>query len=113
MIEEDQKQLIQFSEEKVALAGQCYDLVEIHSAQIDKDIELFDNELQAGTHGPAVPCERDNIVDTMPWRARAVRCSTTLAVAWRILMQRAVILRSSRRMGWTAWRRLSSPTPKK
>ena len=46
MIEADQAMLIQFAEEKMALACQCYDLVDMHLMQIDRDIDVFESELQ-------------------------------------------------------------------
>ncbi len=38
--------LIQFSEEKMALACQCYDLVDMHLMQMERDIDVFEGELQ-------------------------------------------------------------------
>jgi ferredoxin len=48
MIETDQQMLIQFAEEKMALACQCFDLVDMHLMQIDRDIDTFDAEIQVG-----------------------------------------------------------------
>ncbi len=45
-IEADQQMLIQFSEEKMALACQCYDLVDMHLMQMERDIDVFEGELQ-------------------------------------------------------------------
>lgn len=46
VIEADQQMLIQFAEEKMALACQCFDLVDMHLMQIDRDIEKFEDEIQ-------------------------------------------------------------------
>ena len=46
IIETDQQMLIQFAEEKMALACQCFDLVDMHLMQIDRDIDTFDAEIQ-------------------------------------------------------------------
>ena len=45
-IDADQRLLIQFSEEKVQLAVQGYDLLEAHYNQLNKDIADFSQELQ-------------------------------------------------------------------
>lgn len=46
IIEADQQMLIQFAEEKMALACQCYDLVDMHLMQIERDIDVFEGEIQ-------------------------------------------------------------------
>ncbi|KAK9806927.1 hypothetical protein WJX72_007742 [[Myrmecia] bisecta] len=46
-IENDQRMLIQWAEEKMQLALTAYDLVDIHLTQLDKDLEGLTDELQA------------------------------------------------------------------
>ena len=41
----DLKKSVAVADEKVALAQQCYDLVEQHIARLDKDLRVFDNAL--------------------------------------------------------------------
>lgn len=57
MIEADQQMLIQFAEEKMALACQCYDLVDMHLMQIERDIDVFEGEIQAQDALEAVEAE--------------------------------------------------------
>lgn len=53
-IDKDQQLLIQFAEEKVQLAVQGYDLLELHVNQADLDIVHLENELQAMGMGDAL-----------------------------------------------------------
>lgn len=54
MVEADQQMLIQFAEEKMALACQCFDLVDMHLMQIDRDIDVFEGEIQVRTWSMAI-----------------------------------------------------------
>ncbi|KAL4433034.1 hypothetical protein ABPG77_006461 [Micractinium sp. CCAP 211/92] len=53
-IDKDQQLLIQFAEEKVQLAVQGYDLLELHVGQADLDIVHLESELQAMGMGDAL-----------------------------------------------------------
>ena len=45
-IEAKQRLLIQFAEEKLHLANQAFELVDVHLAQVDKDVEMLERELE-------------------------------------------------------------------
>lgn len=47
-IEGDHWMLLQFSDEKLALSNQCYDLLDYHLGNLDKEIEAFNSDLIAG-----------------------------------------------------------------
>lgn len=49
-IEEEQRMLMQWSEERLALAQSLLGLLELHVTQANKDIAAFDGELQV-LHG--------------------------------------------------------------
>ena len=52
----DQQRLCQWSEEKVALACNCCDLLDWHSQKLTREIRAFDSELKAShnaSHRPA------------------------------------------------------------
>ena len=49
-IEEEQRMLMQWSEERLALAQSLLGLLELHVTQANKDIAAFDGELQV-SHG--------------------------------------------------------------
>lgn len=42
----DQQRLVQWAEEKVALATTCADLLEWHSQKLTREIKAFDSELK-------------------------------------------------------------------
>jgi hypothetical protein len=44
-IEGDHWMLLQFSDEKLALSNQCYDLLDYHLGNLDKEIEAFNSDL--------------------------------------------------------------------
>ena len=71
MIETDQQMLIQFAEEKMALACQCFDLVDMHLMQIDRDIDTFDAEIQV----VCAVLQRQNCVPQIVlWQPKALNC---------------------------------------
>ena len=45
-IEEEQRLLLQFQDQKMALAVQCYDLVDAHVGDLNKNMELLRDELE-------------------------------------------------------------------
>lgn len=49
-IEDEQRMLMQWSEERLALAQSLLGLLELHVSQANKDIIAFDGELQVGLH---------------------------------------------------------------
>ena len=42
----DQQRLVQWAEEKVALAGACHDLIDWHCQKLTREIRAFDSELK-------------------------------------------------------------------
>ena len=46
----DQQRLVQWAEEKVALATTCADLLEWHSQKLTREIKAFDFELKVRLH---------------------------------------------------------------
>ena len=46
----DQQRLVQWAEEKVALASTCADLLEWHSQKLTREIKAFDFELKVILH---------------------------------------------------------------
>ena len=49
-IEDEQRMLMQWSEERLALAQSLSGLLELHAKQATNDIAAFDSELQVGVH---------------------------------------------------------------
>ena len=48
----DQRQLIQWGDEKMALACIAVDLVDLHMQQLDRDLAALQSELEVVTHTP-------------------------------------------------------------
>lgn len=60
-IEDEQRMLMQWSEERLALAQSLLGLLELHVTQANKDIIAFDSELQVGLHA-ACPHYFDSVL---------------------------------------------------
>lgn len=45
-IEEEQRVLLHFQEQKMALAGQCYDLVQAHLGDLSRNMEGLQEEIE-------------------------------------------------------------------
>ncbi len=55
-IEEEQRMLLHFQEQKMALAVQCYDLVDTHVQNLGRNMDGLREELEVRRGLPWFPC---------------------------------------------------------